>query len=182
MMAATTDAGQPTQKASNPMHGLHIDKVVVHMGVGESGEKLLKATDIMKTITGNNPVRTIAKKTQPAFGIRKGAPIGCRVTLRGTKAGEFLATALNIIERRLSPGQFDRRGNFSFGIEEHTDFPGMSYDPQIGIYGMDINVVLARNGVRISRRKREQKKLPEKQHVTVEDAILFLKAQYKVEV
>ena len=58
----------------------------------------------------------------------------------------------------------------------------MSYDPQIGIYGMDINVVLARKGVRISRRHRDQKKLPEKQHVNVTDSIAFLKNRYKVEV
>jgi large subunit ribosomal protein L5 len=166
----------------NPMHELNIDKVVVHMGVGESGEKLSKAIEIMKTITGNTPVRSIAKKTQPAFGIRKGAPIGCRVTLRGRRALTFLETALNVIERKVSPAQFDRRGNFSFGIEEHTDFPGMSYDPQIGIYGMDINVVLARKGIRISRRHHEQKKLPEKQHVNAEDVIRFLKTRYKVEV
>ena len=166
----------------NPMHELDIDKVVVHMGVGESGEKLSKAIDIMKTITGNTPVRSIAKKTQPAFGIRKGAPIGCRVTLRGPKAKAFLETSLNIIERKIAQTQFDRRGNFSFGIEEHTDFPGMSYDPQIGIYGMDINVVLARKGIRISRRHHEQRKLPEKQHVNVEDSIAFLKTRYKVEV
>ena len=58
----------------NPMRDLYVDKVVVHMGVGESGEKLTKAEDIMKKITGNRPVRSVAKKTQPAFGIRKGAP------------------------------------------------------------------------------------------------------------
>jgi len=127
----------------NPMHELDIDKVVVHMGVGESGEKLSKAIDIMKAITGNTPVRSIAKKTQPAFGIRKGAPIGCRVTLRGKKAKTFLETSLNII---------------------------------------DVNVVLARKGLRISRRHREQKKLPEKQHVNVTDSIAFLKNRYKVEV
>jgi len=166
----------------NPMYELDIDKVVVHMGVGESGEKLVKAENIMKTITRNTPVRSIAKKTQPAFSVRKGAPIGCRVTLRGKRAKEFLDIALTIIERRISETQFDRRGNFSFGIEEHTDFPGMSYDPQIGIYGMDINVVLKRRGIRISRRHHEQKKLPEKQHVNATDAISFLRTRYKVEV
>jgi large subunit ribosomal protein L5 len=164
------------------MHELHIDKVVVHMGVGESGDKLSKAIEIMKTITGQTPVKSIAKKTQPAFGIRKGAPIGCRVTLRGAAARNFLATSLDIIERRLFVTQFDNKGNFSFGIEEHTDFPGMSYDPQIGIYGMDVNVVLARKGVRIARRRAEQKKLPMKQQVNREDAMKFLQSSYQAEV
>ncbi len=170
------------EKPRNPMQGLYVDKVVVHMGVGESGDKLSQAIEIMKTITGHTPVKSIAKKTQPAFGVRKGAPIGCRVTLRGALAREFLETSLSIIDRRISRAQLDALGNFSFGIEEHTDFPGMSYDPQIGIYGMDINVVLARRGVRISRRHEEQRKLPGKQQVNREDAIQFLNEQFKVEV
>jgi len=164
------------------MQQVKIEKVVVHMGVGESGEKLTKAEDIIKTITGQASVRSLAKKTQPAFGIRKGAPIGCRVTLRGKQAESFFQTSLNVINRTVFASQFDKLGNFSFGVEEHTDFPGMSYDPQIGIYGMDINVVLGRRGARIARRHAEQKRLPVKQRVTKEDAIAFLKDQYKVEV
>jgi large subunit ribosomal protein L5 len=164
------------------MRDLYIDKVVVHMGVGESGEKLVKAENIMKAITGQAPVRTIAKKTQPAFSIRKGAPIGCKVTLRGKTAREFFATSLGIIQRTVFESQFDKSGNISFGIEEHTDYPGMSYDPQIGIFGMDINVVLERKGIRITRRRMGQKKLPQKQRVKKEDAITFLKQQYQVEV
>jgi large subunit ribosomal protein L5 len=166
----------------NPMQELFVEKVVVHMGVGEGGEKLSKAIEIMKTITGNTPVRSLAKKTQPAFGIRKGGPIGCRVTLRGEKADNFLKTALDIVEGRIYRSQLDRSGNFSFGIEEHTDFPGMSYDPQIGIYGMDVNVVLARKGIRISRRYAQQKKLPIKQMVRPDDTVSFLKEKYQAEV
>ena len=164
------------------MRDLHIDKVVVHMGVGESGEKLVKAENIMKTITGQTPIRSVAKTTQPAFSIRKGAPIGCKVTLRGKPAQKFFTTALNIVNKTVFESQFDKSGNFSFGIEEHTDFPGMSYDPQIGIFGMDINVVLERNGIRIARRRAEQKKLPAKQRVKKDDAIAFLKKEYSVEV
>jgi large subunit ribosomal protein L5 len=164
------------------MRDIYVDKVVVHMGVGESGEKLVKAEEIMKAITRQSPVRTIAKKTQPAFSVRKGAPIGCKVTLRGKHAQEFVKTSLGIVEKILFESQFDKSGNFSFGIEEHTDYPGMSYDPQIGIYGMDINVVLERRGIRITRRRMQQKKLPEKQRVKKVDAIEFLKQNFQVEV
>jgi large subunit ribosomal protein L5 len=164
------------------MRDIYIDKVVVHMGVGESGEKLVKAENIMKTITRQTPIRSIAKKTQPAFSVRKGMPIGCKVTLRGKPARDFIATALTIVQKTLFESQFDKSGNFAFGIEEHTDFPGMSYDPQIGIFGMDVNVVLERKGIRITRRRMEQKKLPAKQRVNKADAIAFLKEKFQVEV
>jgi large subunit ribosomal protein L5 len=164
------------------MRDIYIDKVVVHMGVGESGDKLVKGENIMKTITKQTPIRSIAKKTQPAFSVRKGMPIGCKVTLRGKPARDFFETSLKIINKTLFESQLDKSGNFSFGIEEHTDFPGMSYDPQIGIYGMDVNVVLERRGIRITRRRMEQKKLPAKQRVSKQDAIAFLKENYQVEV
>ena len=164
------------------MKEIYVDKVVVHMGVGESGERLVKAEDLVKRITGQKPVRTVAKRTQPAFGIRKGAPIGCKVTLRRENAEKFVRTALDIVDRRLALSQFDRTGNVSFGIEEHTDFPGMSYDPAIGIYGMDINVVLEYKGVRIARRSVERRKLPMDQKVTKEDAVAFMRERYQVEV
>ncbi len=161
---------------------IYIDKVVVHMGVGESGERLVNAEEIVRQITGQKAVRTIAKKTQPAFGIRKGAPIGCKATLRGKNAETFMQTALDIVDRRLAPSQFDRTGNVSFGIEEHTDFPGMSYDPMIGIFGMDINVVLECKGARIARRKVGRRRLPSKQRVSREEAMAFMRERYRVEV
>ncbi len=166
----------------NPMRRPVVDKVVVHMGVGESGERLMNGEELIRRITGQNPVRTIAKKTQPAFGVRKGAPTGAKVTLRGETASSFLTTALGSIERVLFASQFDRNGNVSFGIEEHTDFPGMAYDPKIGIFGMDVNVVLERPGIRIARRREQQKKLPASQRVTREDAIAFMQEAYGVEV
>ena len=164
------------------MRDVYIDKVVVHMGVGESGEKLVKAENIMKTITGQVSIRTIAKQTQPAFSVRKGAPIGCKVTLRGKNASDFFKTAVTILNKTVFESQFDKSGNISFGVEEHTDFPGMSYDPQIGIFGMDVNVVLERKGIRITRRRVARKKLPAKQRVSKQDAIAFLKEEYQVEV
>jgi len=166
----------------NPMRQLYIGKVVVHMGVGESGEKLTKAEDVMKRITGQVPVKTNAKRTLPAFGIRKGAPIGCKVTLRGKSAEAFILIAFDIIKKKLPLSQFDKHGNFSFGIEEHTDFPGMTYDPKIGIFGMDVNVSIDRKGVRISRRSINKKKLPPKQTVNPDEAMQYLKEYYQLEV
>jgi len=166
----------------NPMRTPSIDKITVHIGTGESGERLTNAEKLLETIVGQKTVRAIAKKTVPAFSIKKKEPIGCKVTLRGNRAEDFLKTALKIVDNRLEAAQFDSNGNFSFGIEEHTDFPGMKYDPSIGIYGMDINVALKRAGYRISRRKIGKHKIPQDHRLTKDDAISFVKNKYGVEV
>ncbi len=166
----------------NPMRTPSIDKVTIHIGTGESGERLTNAEKLLGTIAKQKTVRANAKKTVPAFGIKKKEPIGCKVTLRGNPAREFLRTALKIIDNKLNSSQFDREGNFSFGIEEHTDFPGMKYDPAIGIFGMDVNVALKRAGYRISRRKVDKQKIPRSHRLTKEDTISFLKEKYSVEV
>ncbi|BBL65246.1 50S ribosomal protein L5 [Methanosarcina mazei] len=167
---------------SNPMRTPMVEKVIVHMGVGESGQHLVNAEEILKTITGQGVVRCFAKRTLPAFSIKKNEPIGCKVTLRGQRAQEFLGTSFEIIEKTLSRAQFDSLGNVSFGIEEHTDFPGMRYDPNIGVFGMDVTVVLKRPGERICKRRIATRKIPTDHRVTVDDAIAFLNESYGVEV
>ncbi|AGB50181.1 ribosomal protein L5 [Methanomethylovorans hollandica DSM 15978] len=159
-----------------------IEKIIVHMGVGESGEHLVNAEGIMKEITGQTVVRTYAKKTLPAFGIKKSEPIGCKVTLRGIDAEKFLQTVLSIVDKKLSSSQFDKNGNVAFGIEEHTDFPGMRYDPNIGVFGMDINVVVNRPGYRISKRRISERRIPSAHRITKDDTISFFKEIFFVEV
>ena len=167
---------------SNSMRTPVVEKVIVHMGVGESGQHLVNAEEILKTITGQGVVRCFAKRTLPAFAIKKSEPIGCKVTLRGQRAQKFLETALGIVEKALARSQFDSLGNVSFGIEEHTDFPGMRYDPNIGVFGMDVTVVIKRPGERICKRRIATRKVPTGHRVTVEDAISFLNESYGVEV
>jgi large subunit ribosomal protein L5 len=159
-----------------------VEKVIVHMGVGESGQHLVNAEEILRTITGQQVVRCFAKKTLPAFSIKKKEPIGCKVTLRGQRAQEFLETAFGIVDKTLVRSQFDFLGNVSFGIEEHTDFPGMRYDPNIGVFGMDVTVVIKRPGERICKRRIAARKIPASHRVTVDDAISFLNESYGVEV
>jgi large subunit ribosomal protein L5 len=159
-----------------------IDKVVVHVGVGESGQRLVNAERIMKAIMHQQPVRSIAKKTLPNFGIKKNEPIGAKLTLRGKAAEEFLTTALKAAGNALKMSQFDEQGNFSFGIEEHTDFPGMRYDPEIGIFGMDVSVALKRAGYRIARRRVSQRKLPGRQRLGKVDTIDFVKQKFGIEI
>jgi len=166
----------------NAMLEPHIDKVVVHVGVGESGQRLVNAETIMKAIINQQPVRSMAKKTLPTFNIKKKEPIGAKLTLRGKAAEDFLLLALKAAGNSLRKSQFDQQGNFSFGIEEHTDFPGMRYDPEIGIFGMDISVALKRAGYRIARRRIAKKKLPVRQRLSQDDTVEFVKKKFGVEV
>ncbi len=167
---------------SNEIRTPRIDKVTVHIGVGESGERLTTAERLLETITGQKPVRAKAKKTLPEFKIKKREPIGCKVTLRGGRAESFLKTALSIVDNRLSSRQFDSSGSFSFGIEEHTDFPGMKYDPNVGIFGMDVSVALKRAGYRVKRRRVERHRLPNRQQIKREEVISFISEKYGVQV
>ena len=157
-----------------------VEKVVAHMGVGEGGRELANAEDILEEIAGQDPVRTTAKRTVPEFNIREGDPIGAKVTLRGDLARSFLDTALPLVE--INRGQFDQTGNFSFGVEEHTDFPGQEYDPNIGIYGLDVTVNLVRPGYRVHKRDAANQQIPSRHRLTVEDAIAFLESEFDVEV
>jgi len=157
-----------------------IEKVVVHMGVGEGGVELQNAEEIIEEITGQQSVRTLANQTTPDFEIREGDPIGTKVTLRDDAAHEFLATALPLSE--LSERQFDDTGNFSFGVEEHTDFPSQEYDPNIGIYGLDVTVNLVRPGYRVTKRDKRTQQIPSSHRLTPEDAVAFVEANFDVEV
>ncbi|HIH69370.1 MAG TPA: 50S ribosomal protein L5 [Methermicoccus shengliensis] len=168
--------------AENPMRALVVDKVVVHMCVGESGQALVNGESILEQISGQKPVRSKAKKTLPSFGIKKREPIAARVTLRGKRAVDFLTHALDIVDRQIPGASFDENGNFSFGIEEHTDFPGMAYDPNIGIYGMDVTVCIARRGYRVARRRRQRARLGAHHRVTREEAMQFMRDAFGVEV
>jgi len=157
-----------------------VEKVVVHMGVGEGGRKLADAEEILEDVTGQESVRTQAKSTMPDFGIRQGDPIGAKVTLRADDAREFLETALSLAD--LSSSQFDDNGNFSFGVEEHTEFPSQEYDPNVGIYGLDVTVNLVRPGYRVTKRNKVTRQIPSSHRLTVEDAVTFLEANFDVEV
>jgi len=167
---------------TNPMREIEIDKVTVHIGVGESGQRLVNAEDILKTITSQMQVRTLSRSRIPAFGIKMDEPIGCKVTLRKDKAEAFVETALSIIEHKLYESQFDNTGNVSFGIEEHTDFPGMAYDPDIGIFGMDVCMAFKRPGYRISKRRIQQRKISHKHRLAAADTLAWMHDRYNIEV
>ena len=164
------------------MRDLYVDKVVINIGVGEAGERLVKAEKVLEMVTGQKPVETISKTVNRDLGIRKGMPLGCKVTLRGEAATEFIERALPIREMRVPIYSFDQEGNMSFGITDYTDFDGMKYDPEIGIFGMDISVVLRRPGNRITKRALLKRRIPKDHRVNRDEAIQYMKDKFKVEV
>ena len=134
----------------NVMEAPKVEKVVVNMGLGDAAEdaKLLDlGVEMITQITGQNPVITRAKKSIANFKIRKGMPVGCKVTLRGEKMYEFLYKLINVALPRvrdfrgLSPKSFDGRGNYSLGLDNNTVFPEINVDEIERILGMDIAII-----------------------------------------
>jgi large subunit ribosomal protein L5 len=166
----------------NAMREPRVEKVVVNIGVGEAGERLVKAQKVIEMVTGQKSVQTISRTINRDLAIRKGMPLGCKVTLRGEVATNFLGKALEIREHRIPMYSFDREGNMSFGIADYTDFPGMKYDPEIGIFGMDVNVVLRRAGNRVTQRPILRRRLPRNHRLERNEAIEFMKTSFSVEV
>ena len=166
----------------NPMKELRIAKVVLNIGVGEAGERLGKAETVLEKLSGCKPVRTLSKSTNRDLGIRLGMPIGCKVTLRGENAMKFLKESLWVRENRLPAYCFSKTGGVSFGIPDYTDFPDQKYDPDIGIFGMDINVVLERPGHRVRRRRRRSAKVAMSHRTNADDARAWFVENYGINI
>ena len=127
-----------------------IDKIVVNMGVGDAitNSKVLDAAvEDLKTITGQKPIITKAKKSIAAFKLREGVAIGCKVTLRGERMYEFFDKLVSIALPRvrdfrgLSKDSFDGRGNYTLGVKEQLIFPEINFDKVLKVRGMDIVIV-----------------------------------------
>ena len=159
-----------------------IDKVVVNLNVGKSGEPLERASKVLKELTNQNPIKRKAKKTIRDFGLRQGEPIACIVTLRKQKAIDFLNKVLPVIDNKISRSSFDKQGNFAFGIKEHIEIAGVKYDPDVGIFGMDVCVSMSRSGYRVKNRRRRKSQLGSKHVLSPEESVVFIKETLGVEV
>jgi large subunit ribosomal protein L5 len=163
----------------NPMRNIRIEKVTLNIGCGESGEKLEKAKKLLTVLTEKKIVVT-KTHDRTSFGMAKGRPIGCKITLRRKSAEDFLNKALTAVDFKLPKRAFDKQGSFSFGVREHIDIPGVKYDPEIGIFGMDVCVTLERPGFRVKRKKNPHV-IGKKHLITPEDAMEWANKSYKVE-
>ncbi|MEN2983932.1 MAG: 50S ribosomal protein L5 [Dictyoglomaceae bacterium] len=134
----------------NPMAVPRLEKIVINIGVSDAVQNpsaIESAARDLAQITGQKPLVRRARKSISNFHLRKGMPIGLKVTLRGDRMYAFLYKLINIALPRVrdfqgvSPNSFDGRGNYSLGIKEQLIFPEVEYDKIDKIRGMDITIV-----------------------------------------
>jgi large subunit ribosomal protein L11e len=164
-------------KEGNPMRKVRIEKLVINICVGESGDKLIRAGKVLHQLTNQNGVHGKARLTVRTFSIRRNEEISVYTTVRGPKARQILDLALKVKEYELNAKNFSDTGCFGFGIDEHIDL-GIKYDPTVGIYGMDLYVQLTRPGYRISKRRAQSGRIGRPHRVTKQDAIDWFQTEF----
>lgn len=134
----------------NVMEVPHLDKICINKGIGEAAENqkvLDDAVNELRKITGQHPSVTRAKKSIASFGIRKGMPVGIRVTLRDQRMYEFVDRLVTLALPNIRDFQgvpdrsFDGHGNYTLGIDEQTIFPEIDVDNVDRVSGMDVTFV-----------------------------------------
>ena len=134
----------------NPMAIPRVEKIVLNMGMGEAiaNSKILDtAVEELRSIAGQKPVITKAKKSIASFKLRQGMPIGVMVTLRGDRMYEFLDRLVSVALPRVrdfrgvSPKAFDGRGNYTIGVREQLIFPEIDFNKVDKLRGMNISIV-----------------------------------------
>jgi large subunit ribosomal protein L5 len=161
----------------NPTREIRIEKVV--LSVGGTAEQLEKGIKLLKIITGRTPARMKSRKRIPAFGVRPGLEVGAVITIR-KKTEEMLKKMLTAIDNKLRRKQISEN-NFSFGIKEYIEIPGMEYQRDIGITGLDVTVVFKRAGRRVGLRKIKKGKVPSRQKISKEEIIKFMEDNFQTE-
>lgn len=167
--------------SENPMREIRLEKLTLNMCTGEPGPELEKAKKLLAMVSGKKVVLTKSHK-RSTFGVAKGRQIGVMTTLRGPEAHEFLGKLLHAVENKLDPSKFDENGNFSFGIAEYIEIPGIEYDPDIGIMGFDVCVTLTRPGYRVRKRAYRKQRVGRSHLIRAEEAMEWVKKEFGVEV
>lgn len=170
------------EKWKNPMKKPYLEKLVLNIGVGVGGEELEKAVTVLETIAGQKSIKTESKTNVKEFNLRKGRPIGTKITIRGQDAAKLLKRLLIVNNNKILRRSFDDYGNFGFGITEHISIPGIEYDNEIGIWGLDCVGRVVRPGMRVKFRRKARAKVPKHHYVSREETQYFLKQNFGVEI
>ncbi len=171
-----------SQITQSPMKKISLEKIVLNMGLGKSGDIINIATKALEQISGKKPSTRNAKSAYRDWGVRKGEPIGVAVTIRGADAVTLLKRLLDAKGNTVNGKSFDNFGNFSFGINEHIDIPGVKYDPQIGILGLGISIALTRPGFGIRTRSKHKARIGKSHIIKSQEAKDYLAKEFGVTV
>ena len=166
-------------KTENKIHEVKMEKLVLSFGGVK--DELEKGYKLLQKISKEKPSRRITAKRIPGFGVRPKMEVGCMVTLRGEKADKLLKRLLASIDNKLKKKQI-AKNQLSFGIKEYIEIPGEEYDREIGMLGFNVVLVFSRKGKRVSIKKIKRGKLPEKQHVSQEEIVKFMKENFSVRI
>jgi large subunit ribosomal protein L5 len=173
---------QVQEKKENLMKKIKLEKVV--LSCGATGQDVEKSKKLLEMLSNGRKVQVVKagpKRRIPAFGVKPGIELGTMVTLRGKEATEILKKILGAIDNILDESQIVENG-FSFGINEYIEIPGVEYQREIGIRGLNVTVVFSRPGVRVKKRKIKRGKTPKRHHITQEEIIKYMEENFGTEV
>lgn len=158
----------------NIMRNIKIEKVV--LSVGGTAEELEKGVKLLKLLTNKKPAKMQSRKRIPSLEVRPGLEIGTVVTIR-KNINKLLERLLEANENVLRKKQISEN-NFSFGVKEYIEIPGVEYQRDIGIIGFDVTVVFKRSGRRVKLKKIKKGKIPKRQTITKEEIIKFMEDNF----
>jgi large subunit ribosomal protein L5 len=160
----------------NVMRTIKIDKIV--LSIGGTADALDKGFKLLKYMTKKKPAKIKSRKRIPTWGVRPDLEVGAVVTLR-KDFNDLLKRMLISIDNTLKKKQVSEN-NFSFGIKEYIEIPGVEYQREIGIIGFDVTIVFKRSGRRVGLRKMKRGKVSKKQIITKEEIIKFMEDNFQV--
>ncbi|MBU3907208.1 MAG: 50S ribosomal protein L5 [Nanoarchaeota archaeon] len=163
-----------TEEKENIMRKVKIEKIV--LSIGATGEQLEKGVKLLGILTGKKAAKMKSKKRIPTLGVRPGLEVGAVVTIRKEK-DTILKRMLVGMGNHLRKKQMSEN-NFSFGLKEYIEIPGMEYQREIGAMGFDVTVVFKRTGRRVSAKKMKRGKVPKKQSVSKQEIIKFMEENF----
>lgn len=173
---------QQTQAVTaQPMKKIFVEKVTLNIGAGKDTQLLNKGVKLLEELTGIPPVKTVTNKRIPAWGLRPGLPIGCKITLRGKQAEEMIPRLLVAKSNKLAQRNYDNSGNISFGISECIDIEGSKYNPEIGIIGLQACITLKRPGYRVKSRRIRPGRVAQHHIITKDEAVQFMNERFNIQ-
>lgn len=163
--------------STNPMRRYKITKVV--LSCGGVDKDLEKAKKLLELLSKRKPQVVASQKRIPTFKVNPGLEVGTSVTIRGEDGIVLLRSLLGAVDNTLKRKQASI-GQISFGIKEYIEIPGMEYQRDIGVRGLNVTVVFARPGIRSKIRKiKRAQSIPQKQYVSPEEIIKYMEEQFK---